>query len=86
MEAKDNVIKTEEQIIDAIRKSIPQIVKIRLDVMRMLKRVQSQDAELEIASEEITEAIEALHKAEQSMGNAQLSLLISQTTLEYSAD
>ena len=82
METTAKIITKESEMMQAIRESITQIVGIRLDAMKALKWLSRQNPELELAAEEIEEAIEALSKAETAMGNAHQNLLVSQATLK----
>lgn len=81
MEATEKIIKKENEVMRSIRESIKQIVGIRLEAMKTFKWVTKQDVELELATSEIEEAIEALSRAETAMGNAHQNLLVSQATL-----
>lgn len=72
--------------MESIRKSIIKIVRIRLDAMKALKWLSLQGTELELASNEIDEAIDALSHAETAMGNVHQNLLVSQATLQTSMD
>ena len=50
--------------------------------MKASKWLSRQNSELELAANEIEEAIEALSRAETAMGNAHQNLLVSQATLQ----
>ena len=82
METTAKIITKESEMMQSIRESIAQIVGIRLDAMKSSKWLSRQNPELELAAEEIEEAIEALSKAETAMGNAHQNLLVSQATLK----
>lgn len=82
MESKDTILQKEEKMMKDIRDFIPQVVVIRLQSMKLLKELQRQDNNLELATEEMAEAVDALQKAETAMGNAHQNLLISHTTLQ----
>ena len=82
METTAKIITKESEMMQSIRESIAQIVGIRLDAMKASKWLSRQNPELELAAEEIEEAIEALSKAETAMGNAHQNLLVSQATLK----
>lgn len=69
-------------MMKSVRESITQIVGIRLDAMKASKWLSRQDCELELAANEIEEAIEALSHAETAMGNAHQNILVSQATLQ----
>lgn len=82
METTAKIITKESEMMQSIRESIAQIVGIRLGAMKASKWLSRQNTELELAAEEIEEAIEALSKAETAMGNAHQNLLVSQATLQ----
>lgn len=80
MNFNENDLKTEENIMETIRGIIPKIVEVRLASSQMRKWLAKQGAEYAISEEEITEAIEALYKAESALGNAHQSILIAHAT------
>lgn len=77
------IIAKEDEMMDGIRELIPKIVSIRLDAQKAVKWLKRHESELETASEEMSEAIEALYTAETAMGNAHQCLLVSRATMEY---
>lgn len=81
MESKERIIKKDSEIMQSIREIVTMIVGIRLEVMKASKWLSKQGVELELASNEIEEAIEALSRAETAMGNAHQHLLVSQATM-----
>ncbi len=86
MEKTKEIICKESEIMELIRESINNIVGIRLKTMKAAKWLSHQNTELELAAEEMDNAIEALSKAETAMGNAHQNLLVSQATLKYKED
>jgi len=82
METTEIIINDESEMMQSIRESITQIVGIRLKAMKASKWLSRQNSELELAANEIEEAIEALYRAETAMGNAHQNLLVSQATLQ----
>lgn len=80
MNFNENDLKAEENIMETIRGIIPKIVEVRLVASQMRKWLAKQGAEYAISEEEITEAIEALYKAESALGNAHQSILIAHAT------
>lgn len=82
METTEIIINEESEMMQSIRESITQIVGIRLKAMKASKCLSRQNSELELAANEIEEAIEALSRAETAMGNAHQNLLVSQATLQ----
>lgn len=78
----NNIINEEGAMMEYIRESITQIVGIRLKAMKASKWMSKQSTELELAANEIEDAIEALSRAETAMGNGHQNLLVSQATLK----
>lgn len=83
METKDKILNSETNMMEQIQKSIPQIVVIRLQAMKILKNLQESGMQLEVAAEEINDAIEALSTAEVAMSSAHHHLLVSHTEISY---
>ncbi len=81
MEKTNEIIRKESEMMESIRESIKNVVGIRLKAMKSAKWLTKQNTELELAAEEMDNAIEALSKAETAMGNAHQNLLVSQATL-----
>lgn len=81
MKAKE-IIDKEDRMMANIRELIPKIVGIRLEAQKAASWINKYDAELATASEEMSEAIDALYRAETAMGNAHQNLLVSQATLQ----
>ena len=76
------IINEETVMMQSIRESITQIVDIRLKAMKASTWLSRQSSELELAANEIEDAIESLSRAETAMGNAHQNLLVSQATLK----
>ena len=81
MKAKE-IIDKEDRMMVNIRELIPKIVGIRLEAQKAASWINKYDAELATALEEMSEAIDALYRAETAMGNAHQNLLVSQATLQ----
>jgi len=85
MKAKE-IIDKEDRMMANIRELIPKIVGIRLEAQKAASWINKYDAELATASEEMSEAIDALYRAEAAMGNAHQYLLVSQSTIKHGLD
>lgn len=79
MENRNQILRKEENMMESLRETIPQVVIIRLKAMKILQELKQGGAELEMAAEELNEAVDALSKAETAMGCAHQNLLVSHT-------
>lgn len=82
MKAK-KIIDKEDRMMVNIRELIPKIVGIRLEAQKAASWINKYDAELATVLEEMSEAIDALYRAETAMGNAHQYLLVSQSTIKH---
>lgn len=83
MENRNQILRKEENMMESLRKTIPQVVIIRLKAMKILKELQQGGVELEMAAEELNDAVDALSKAETAMGCAHQNLLVSHTIVTF---
>ncbi len=79
----NEIIEKEDKMMANIRELIPKIVGIRLEAQKAAAWISKYDPELATASEEMSEAIDALYHAETAMGNAHQYLLVSQSTIKH---
>lgn len=79
----ETVVILEDKCMEDIRNIVPQTVGIRLALLNLNKRMQSQGLELELATEQIQQAIESLYEAEDALGKAHQHLLVAQSTMRY---
>lgn len=85
MKAKE-IIDKEDRMMVNIRELIPKIVGTRLEAQKAAAWINKYDSELAAVSEEMSEAIDALYRAETAMGNAHQYLLVSQSTIKHGLD
>ncbi|MCM1505443.1 MAG: hypothetical protein NC127_09635 [Muribaculum sp.] len=83
MENRNQILRKEENMMESLRETIPQVVIIRLKAMKILKELQQGGAEHEMAAEELNDAVDALSKAETAMGCAHQNLLVSHTIVTF---
>lgn len=79
----NEIIEKEDIMMVKIRELIPKIVGIRLEAQKAAAWINKYNTELATASEEMSEAIDALYRAETAMGNAHQYLLVSQSTIKH---
>lgn len=82
----ETVVKLEDKHMADIRNIVPQIVGIRLALLEMNKWMQGQEIELDLATEQMQQAIDSLYKAEDSLGNAHQHLLVAKSTMLFRHD
>lgn len=83
MEDRNQILRKEENMMESLRETIPQVVIIRLKAMKILQELKQGGAELEMAAEELNDAIDALSKAGTAMGCAHQNLLVSHTIVTF---
>lgn len=79
----NEIIDKEDKMMGNIRELIPKIVGIRLEAQNAAMGISKYDPEFATALEEMSEAIDALYRAETAMGNAHQYLLVSQSTIKH---
>lgn len=80
------IMTSETSMMENLRQTIEMVVSIRLQVMKLTKQLKKCGIEVDVATEDMVEAIELLQDAETSMGNAHQNLLVSHATLKHEND